>query len=155
MKLREELLGKARRLVVKLGTGVLTGEGNHLSTAHIEPLVDQLIALRQDGRQVILVSSGAIAAGMAALGLKQRPKELAEFQACAAIGQGKLMAAYDALFSAHGLTVAQVLLTHDDLRSRHRHLNARNTLLELLQRDVVPIINENDTVAVDEIKFGD
>jgi len=148
MKLRQQTLGAVKRLVVKVGTGVLTGAG-------AAPVVAQIAALHQQGKQVILVSSGAIAAGMAVLGLKTRPKKLEQLQACAAIGQGKLMAAYDALFGRHNLHVAQVLLTHDDLRSRHRHLCARNTLLQLLADGVIPIINENDTVAVDEIKFGD
>lgn len=147
MKLRQETLANVRRLVVKVGSGVV-GSG-------VAPLVGQIAALHRDGKQVILVSSGAIAAGMGVLGQKQRPKSLAQLQACAAIGQGKLMAAYDGLFGKHGLHVAQVLLTHDDLRSRHRHLNARNTLLQLLDDGVIPIINENDTVAVEEIKFGD
>lgn len=147
MKLRQELLDKANRLVVKVGSGVV-GSG-------VEPLVAQIAGLRKQGRQVVLVSSGAIAAGMGVLGLKQRPQSLAQLQACAAIGQGKLMAAYDALFGKHGIHVAQVLLTHDDLRSRQRHLSARNTLFQLLDDGVVPIINENDTVAVEEIKFGD
>jgi glutamate 5-kinase len=147
MKLREELLGSARRLVVKVGSGVVGGG--------VEPLVAEIAGLRAAGKQVILVSSGAIAAGMGVLGMKRRPREVAQLQACAAIGQGKLMAAYDALFGAHQLNVAQVLLTHDDLRSRQRHLNARNTMLQLLSDGVIPIINENDTVAVEEIKFGD
>ena len=155
MKLRQQTLCAVHRLVVKVGTGILTSDGSRLSTAKIEPLVQQLATLRAQKKQVILVSSGAIAAGMAVLGLKQRPKKLEQLQACAAIGQGKLMAAYDALFEKHGLNVAQVLLTHDDLRSRQRHLNARKTLLQLLDDGVIPIINENDTVAVDEIKFGD
>ena len=147
MKLRTEILGNVRRLVVKLGSGVV-GSG-------VDPLVAQIGVLHEQGRQVILVSSGAIAAGMGVLGMNQRPQLLAELQACAAIGQGKLMAAYDASFGKHGRYVAQVLLTHDDLRHRSRHLNARNTLETLLACGVVPIINENDTVAVDEIKFGD
>jgi glutamate 5-kinase len=147
MKLRQQALARVHRLVIKVGSGVV-GSG-------MEPLIAQIAQLRRDGRQVILVSSGAIAAGMGVLGLKQRPKSLAQLQACAAIGQGKLMAAYDGLFGKHGLHVAQVLLTHDDLRSRQRHLNARNTLLQLLDDGVIPVINENDTVAVEEIKFGD
>ena len=155
MKLRQQTLNNVRRIVVKAGTGILTSDGSRLSTAKIEPLIAQLAALRAQGKEVILVSSGAIAAGMATLNLKQRPKHVEQLQACAAIGQGKLMAAYDALFGKHDLNVAQVLLTHDDLRSRNRHLNARNTLLQLLADGVIPIINENDTVAVDEIKFGD
>jgi glutamate 5-kinase len=148
MKLRQQTLGAVKRLVVKVGTGVLTGAG-------AAPVVAQIVALHKQGKQVILVSSGAIAAGMTALGLKARPRRLEQLQACAAIGQGKLMAGYDSLFGRHNLHVAQVLLTHDDLRSRHRHLSARNTLLQLLSDGVIPIINENDTVAVDEIKFGD
>ncbi len=155
MKLRQQILGTARRIVVKLGTGLLTDDANRLSRARVEELAGQVVGLCRQQRQVVVVSSGAIAAGMAALGLKQRPKPLHELQACAAIGQSKLMAIYDNAFGQHGIVVAQVLLTHDDLKHRDRHLNARNTLLELLARGVVPVINENDTVAVDEIKFGD
>jgi glutamate 5-kinase len=155
MKLREQLLGKARRIVVKLGTGLLTDAQNQLAQAEIERLVGQLAALQRDGREVLVVSSGAIAAGMSALGLATRPKELAQLQACAAVGQCRLMAMYDEAFSKFNIHVAQVLLTHDDLRDRTRHLNARHTLDMLLRRGVVPIINENDTVSADEIKFGD
>ncbi len=155
MKLREQLLCKARRVVVKLGTGLLTDAQNQLARAEIERLVGQLAALQRDGREVLVVSSGAIAAGMSALGLATRPKDLAQLQACAAIGQCRLMATYDEAFARFGIHVAQILLTHDDLRDRTRHLNARHTLDTLLRRGVVPIINENDTVSVDEIKFGD
>ena len=155
MKLREQLSSKARRIVVKLGTGLLTDAHNQLARAEIGRLVGQLAALQRDGREVLVVSSGAIAAGMSALGLAARPKELAQLQACAAIGQCRLMAMYDEAFAGFSIHVAQVLLTHDDLRDRTRHLNARHTLDTLLQRGVVPIINENDTVSVDEIKFGD
>lgn len=155
MKTRQELVGGARRLVIKFGSGLLTGEQNRLARSRVEDLVRQLAALRADGREVVLVSSGAIAAGMEALGLSRRPKGLSELQACAAVGQSKLMALYDAVFAQFKIQVAQVLLTHDDLRNRNRHLNARNTLIELLHRGVLPIINENDTVSVDEIKFGD
>lgn len=155
MKLREEILGKAHRLVIKIGTGLLTDSQNRLAHDRIERLVEQVAALHQQKRQVMVVSSGAIGAGMAELGLKQRPKRLDELQAAAAIGQSKLMAVYDAVFEKSGIHVAQVLLTHDDLKNRTRHLNARNTLETLLTRGVVPIINENDTVSVDEIKFGD
>jgi len=155
MKLRHELLAGARRVVVKVGTGLLTDDAHRLSPQRVAALVAQLAALREPKRQVLLVSSGAIAAGMAELGLTARPKQLHELQAAAAIGQGKLMALYDAAFGKHGLSVAQILLTHDDLENRDRHLNARNTLETLLARGIVPIINENDTVAVDEIKFGD
>src|SRR5579859_6666154 len=155
MKLRDEILGKVNRIVIKLGTGLLTDAQNHLSLEHIEGLVAQVAALHKQKKQIIIVSSGAIGAGMAELGLKQRPKKLDELQAAAAIGQSKLMAVYDKLFSGFGITVAQVLLTHDDLKNRTRHLNAHNTLATLLTHGVVPVINENDTVSVDEIKFGD
>jgi glutamate 5-kinase len=155
MKLRQELLGEVRRIVVKLGTGLLTDERNQISRARIERVAAQVAALCQQKRQIVVVSSGAIATGMAALGFKQRPKNLHQLQACAAVGQSKLMAIYDEMFGQRGVVVAQVLLTHDDLKNRDRHLNARNTLSTLLEQGVVPIINENDTVAVEEIKFGD
>jgi glutamate 5-kinase len=155
MKLREQLSSKTRRVVVKLGTGLLTDAQNQLARAEIERLIGQLAALQRGGCEVLVVSSGAIAAGMSALGLAARPKELAQLQACAAIGQCRLMAMYDEAFAGFSIHVAQVLLTHDDLRNRTRHLNARHTLDTLLRRGVVPIINENDTVSVDEIKFGD
>src|SRR5882672_978747 len=155
MKLRNEILAKVNRIVIKLGTGLLTDAQNHLARAEIKGLVAQVAALHQQKKQIIIVSSGAIGAGMAELGLKQRPKRLDELQAAAAIGQSKLMAVYDEMFGKHGITVAQVLLTHDDLKSRTRHLNAHNTLATLLAHNAVPIINENDTVSVDEIKFGD
>ena len=121
----------------------------------MEQLVAQIAALKKSGKEVVLVTSGAVGAGMGALGYESRPTDLAEKQACAAVGQSRLMAAYDKLFSAHGLVVAQVLLTHDDLEHHERHLNARNTLVTLLNRGVVPIINENDAVSFTEIKFGD
>lgn len=155
MKLRQELLGRARRLVIKVGTGLLTDAQNRVSRPQMADLVAQLAALHAAGKQVILVSSGAIGAGMAQLGCHKRPTRLDELQAAAAIGQSKLMAIYDELFGAHGITVAQILLTHADLKDRSRHLNAQNTLTTLLARRVLPIINENDTVSVDEIKFGD
>ena len=155
MKLRHEILTSVRRLVVKFGTGLLTDDHNRLALPAIERLARQVAALRTDHRQVALVSSGAIAAGMGALGFTQRPKDLPALQAAAAVGQGKLMALYDEAFGKLGVQVAQILLTHDDLKSRHRHLAARSTLDTLLARGIIPIINENDTVAVDEIKFGD
>jgi glutamate 5-kinase len=155
MKLRQDILGHARRVVIKIGTGLLTDAQNRLAHDRIEQLAGQLAALHQEKRQLIVVTSGAIGAGMAELGLKQRPKRLDELQAAAAIGQSKLMSVYDAVFGKFDIHVAQVLLTHDDLKNRTRHLNARNTLETLLKRGVVPIINENDTVAVDEIRFGD
>jgi glutamate 5-kinase len=155
MKLRDEILAKVNRIVIKLGTGLLTDAQNQLSARQIEGLVAQIATLHEQKKQIIIVSSGAIGAGMAELGLKQRPKKLDELQAAAAIGQSKLMAVYDELFGKFGITVAQILLTHDDLKDRTRHLNAHNTLATLLAHGAVPIINENDTVAVEEIKFGD
>jgi len=148
-------LKSVTRIVVKLGTGVLTDPRKLIDPAQLEQLVAQLAALRQAGKQVVLVTSGAVGAGMGALGYETRPTELAEKQACAAVGQSRLMAVYDKLFAAHGLVVAQVLLTHDDLEHHERHLNARSTLVTLLERGVVPIINENDAVSFTEIKFGD
>lgn len=155
MKLRHEILGKVNRIVIKLGTGLLTDARNQLSARQIDGLITQIAALHEQKKQIIIVSSGAIGAGMSELGLKQRPKKLDELQAAAAIGQSKLMAVYDKLFGKFGITVAQILLTHDDLNDRARHLNAHNTLATLLAHGAVPIINENDTVAVEEIKFGD
>ena len=155
MKIRQAIPRHARRLVVKVGTGVLTDSQNHLAPPRIGRLVEQVATLHRLKHQVLVVSSGAIGAGMAELGLERRPKRLSELQAAAAVGQSKLMAIYDSMFAALGIQVAQVLLTHDDLKNRTRHLNARNTLNTLLARGVVPIINENDTVSVDEIKFGD
>jgi glutamate 5-kinase len=148
-------LKTAVRLVVKLGTGVLTDSRKQPDPAQLEQVVAQLVALRKSGKEVVLVTSGAVGAGMGALGLEKRPAELAELQACAAVGQSRLMATYAELFARHGLLVAQVLLTHDDLEHHERHLNARNTLVTLLGRGVVPIINENDAVSFTEIKFGD
>lgn len=150
-----ELLTSASRIVVKLGTGVLTDEQRKPDREQMAQLVAQIGALRQSGREVILVSSGAVGAGMGVLGFDSRPVRLPELQACAAVGQLRLMAAYDQLFSEFNLRVGQVLLTHDDLRHHERHLNARNTLVTLLSRGVVPIINENDAVSFTEIQFGD
>jgi glutamate 5-kinase len=150
-----EPLKSAARLVVKLGTGVLTDRRKQIDPAQLGQLVAQIAALRKAGKEVVLVSSGAIGAGMGVLGYDKRPTELAELQACAAVGQPSLMASYAEFFAKHGLHVAQVLLTHDDLQHHDRHLNARNTLVTLLGRGVVPIINENDAVSLAEIKFGD
>ncbi len=141
--------------MVKLGTGVLTDSRKQPDLAQMEQLVAQMADQRRAGREVVLVSSGAVGAGMGALGFQKRPAELAELQACAAVGQSRLMAIYDKLFSAHGLAVAQILLTHDDLEHHERHLNARNTLVRLLANGIIPIINENDAVSFTELKFGD
>ncbi|HTX20943.1 MAG TPA: glutamate 5-kinase [Candidatus Aquilonibacter sp.] len=148
-------LKSAARLVVKFGTGVLTDSRKQIDPAQLEQLVAQIAAQRKAGREIVVVTSGAVGAGMGALGFEKRPTELAELQACAAVGQSRLMATYAELFAKHGLHVAQVLLTHDDLEHHERHLNARNTLVTLLGRGVIPIINENDAVSFTEIKFGD
>lgn len=153
--MHRDSLKSASRIVVKLGTGVLTDSRKLIDPAQLEQIVAQVAALRKAGKEVVVVTSGAVGAGMGALGYENRPTDLAEKQACAAVGQSRLMAVYDKLFAAHGLVVAQVLLTHDDLEHHERHLNARNTLVTLLNRGVVPIINENDAVSFTEIKFGD
>ena len=153
--MHRDILKSVSRIVVKLGTGVLTDSHKLIDPAQVEQLVAQVAALRQAGKEVVLVTSGAVGAGMGALGYNERPTDLAEKQACAAVGQSRLMATYDKLFSAHKLVVAQVLLTHEDLEHHERHLNARNTLVTLLDRGVIPIINENDAVSFTEIKFGD
>ena len=153
--MRDELLKNVSRIVVKVGTGVLTDNRKQLDLSQVERLVAQIATQRQAGKQIVLVSSGAVGAGMGALGYDKRPIQLAELQACAAVGQSRLMSTYEKLFSSFNLHVAQVLLTHDDLQHHERHLNARNTLVTLLERGVVPIINENDAVSFTELKFGD
>jgi len=154
-QVRDELLKDVSRIVVKLGTGVLTDPCKQIDPEQVEQLVGQVAAQRQAGKEVVLVTSGAVGAGMGALGYDKRRAQLAELQACAAVGQTRLMATYEKLFSRFNLHVAQVLLTHDDLEHHERHLNARNTLVTLLERGVVPIINENDAVSFTELKFGD
>ena len=153
--MHRDSLKSVSRLVVKLGTGVLTDSRKLIDPAQLEQIVAQVAALRKAGKEVVLVTSGAVGAGMGVLGYENRPTDLAEKQACAAVGQSRLMAVYEKLFAAHNLHVAQVLLTHEDLEHHERHLNARNTLVTLLNRGVVPIINENDAVSFTEIKFGD
>ena len=152
---RQKAIKEAKRIVVKIGTGLLTNAERQLDLARVATLADQIAALRRDSMEVAVVSSGAIGAGMAQLGMSARPAALPELQACAAIGQSKLMSLYAEAFGRHKAHVAQILLTHDDLSDRVRHLNARNTMNTLLERGIVPIINENDTVSVDEIRFGD
>jgi glutamate 5-kinase len=152
---RSEILNRVNRIVVKLGTGVLTDARKRPDQVQFAQLVAQIAALRAAGKEVVLVTSGAVGAGMGVLGHEERPAALAERQACAAVGQSRLMAMYEALFRHYELIVGQVLLTHEDLADHTRHLNARNTLLTLLKRGVVPIINENDAVSVTELKFGD
>jgi glutamate 5-kinase len=153
--MRRQLLENVTRIVVKLGTGVLTDVRKQPDLAQMEQLVTQMAGQRNAGKELVLVTSGAVGAGMGVLGYDKRPVEVAELQACAAVGQSRLMATYEKLFSAFGLAVAQVLLTHDDLQHHERHLNARNALVTLLSRGVVPIINENDVVSITELKFGD
>jgi glutamate 5-kinase len=152
---RRERLGTIKRLVVKVGSGVLSRGGIGLHRPTLAQLAEALGTLRTQGVEVILVSSGAILAGMEALELPERPKELPLKQAAAAVGQSHLMRAYEEAFQPQGRRVAQILLTREDLRHRGRYLNARNTLFTLLGLGVVPIVNENDTVAVQEIQFGD
>lgn len=144
-----------KRIVVKVGTSSLTHKTGKLNLAKIEKLVRELADVHSEGKEVLLVTSGAIGAGIGRLCLKARPRTIPEKQACAAVGQGLLLQIYEKLFAEKGIAVGQVLLTRDDLSDRRRFLNARNTLLTLLKYGVLPVINENDTVAVDEIRFGD
>jgi glutamate 5-kinase len=146
---------EARRIVVKIGSRVLVQRTGRPDLVRMKALVNDLARIHHSGRELIVVSSGAISAGMEALDLKARPTNLPELQMAAAIGQTRLMTRYDKLFAARRAQVGQVLLTHDDLKDRRRHLNARNTILTLLRHRVIPIVNENDVVAVEEIKFGD
>ncbi len=153
--LAEPAVRAARRVVVKVGSSLVTNEGRGLDAEAISQWGAQIARLRAMGKDVVMVSSGAIAEGMKRLGWARRPREMHEQQAAAAVGQMGLAQVYESCFRAHGVPTAQVLLTHDDLADRKRYLNARSTLLTLLQLGVVPIINENDTVVTDEIKFGD
>ena len=152
---RQEVIALAHTVVVKVGTNVLTGEGGILDPARLQALADQVQRLRQSGRKVALVSSGAIGAGMGHLGLGKRPADLPHLQACAAVGQSYLMRAYEECCQRHGTRTAQILLTAGDFDNRTRYLNARNTILTLFEWGCLPIINENDTVSVAEIRFGD
>ena len=151
---RLELLRPVKRVVVKVGSGVLT-TSHGLNKRVINDLTDDVCGLKKRGIEVILVSSGAIASGLKKIGMAKRPESISHQQAVAAIGQSTLMMVYERAFGRHGQRVAQVLITRDDLHHRRRYLNARNTLFTLLSWKIVPIINENDTVVVDEIKFGD
>jgi len=149
------VLTQCKRIVVKVGSSLVTNQGEGLDTRAIGNWAQQIAALRATGLEVVLVSSGAIAEGMQRLGWKQRPSAVHELQAAAAVGQMGLVQVYESCFREHGLRAAQVLLTHADLADRERYLNARSTLRTLLSLNVVPVINENDTVVTDEIKFGD
>jgi glutamate 5-kinase len=155
MAVRAKLLKNANLVVVKLGTGILTDNRNRLASKRIKQIVTQAERARRSGREVVLVSSGAVAAGMEVLGHRIRPSRLEELQACAAVGQSRLMAVYQELFAAHDVQTAQVLLTHADLQDHDRHLNARNTLMALLAGGVVPVVNENDAVSFTELTVGD
>ena len=150
-------MNSAKLVVVKVGTRVLTRRDGSLDDERVKAIADQLAELRARGRRVVLVSSGAVAAGMGRLEMDRRPSNVAELQAAAAVGQSRLIESYDRALAAHGLHAAQVLLTAEDLQDRSRYLNVRNTLLALFRFGAIPIINENDTVSVDElqISFGD
>ena len=149
------VIATARRVVVKVGSSSLTGPDGHIDTARLVALVNVVAHARHSGRQVVLVSSGAIAAGLGPLALPRRPSDLATQQAAASVGQGALVAAYQHAFAGHDLAVGQVLLTADDVTRRTHYANASRTLERLLALGVVPVINENDTVATHEIRFGD
>lgn len=149
------LLQHAKTLVVKVGSSLVTNDGQGLDKQAIAAWAAQIAELAKSGRRVVLVSSGAIAEGMQRLGWRKRPTAVNELQAAAAVGQMGLVQMYESCFAQHGLHTAQILLTHEDLADRKRYLNARSTLLTLLDFSVIPIINENDTVVTDEIRFGD
>ncbi len=149
------VLENAKRLVVKVGSGLVTNQGQGLDHAALARWAKQVAELRHMGREVVLVSSGAIAEGMQRLGWRKRPHALHDLQAAAAVGQMGLIQVYESCFRKHNLLTSQILLTHEDLADRKRYLNARSTMRTLLALGVIPIINENDTVAIDEIRFGD
>ncbi|HEU4684442.1 MAG TPA: glutamate 5-kinase [Nitrospira sp.] len=153
--MRDEILKHAKRVVIKVGSSLVSSRDTGLRPERIDRLADEIATLRSHGREVLIVSSGAIVSGIGKLGLKEYPKSLPVKQAAAAVGQSRLMWAYEKSFERLGLQVAQVLLTHQDLADRRRFLNARHTLTALIGFGIVPVINENDTVAVDEIRVGD
>ncbi|GAB6099072.1 glutamate 5-kinase [Halanaerocella petrolearia] len=150
-----ELIEDANRIVIKIGSSTLTYQNSKLNLGRIEKIIREVVDLKNQGKEVVLVSSGAVAAGYGELNLEDDPATIPEKQALAAVGQGVLMKTYQKLFSEYGYQVAQILLTQNDLTDRKRYLNSRNTLSQLLDYGTIPIINENDTVAVQEIKFGD
>jgi len=152
---KKSVVADANRIVIKVGSSLVTNDGKGLDLTAVNHWSTQIAALKQQGREVILVSSGAIAEGMARLGWAKRPTEMHKLQAAAAVGQMGLVHAYEAAFTQYKLRTAQILLTHEDLADRKRYLNARSTLFTLLRLGVVPIVNENDTVSTDEIKVGD
>ena len=146
---------KAKKIVIKVGSSIVTNNEVGLNEECLSKLIKQISELNSKNKQVILVSSGAVAAGLKKLGIKIRPKILSELQSAAAVGQMDLVQIYERLFSENNLISAQVLLTHDDLSNRKRYLNARSTIFNLIKNKVIPVINENDTVASEEIRFGD
>jgi len=152
---RKEILKNSETIVIKVGTNVLTRADGTLEPNQVHSLADQIFRLKQAGKKVALVSSGAIGAGMGRLGLKQRPTDLRHLQACAAVGQSFLMRAYEDSLARYGIPTAQILLTAGDFDNRTRYLNVRNTILTLFESNCLPIINENDTISVAEIRFGD
>lgn len=153
--LRREVIETAKTVVIKVGTSVLSNEDDSLNIARIAALGEQIDRIRKTGRRVVLVSSGAVGAGMGLLGLKEKPKDLPHLQAAAASGQAHLIRLYDDCLQAHGCRAAQLLLTANDFRTRERYLNVRNTLNALADYPIVPVINENDSVSITEIQFGD
>ena len=155
MRTTRQRIARARRIVVKVGSSSLTSVDGGIDPQRIGRIVDALAAARKDGREVVLVSSGAIAAGMGPLGMRTRPRDLASQQAAASVGQGLLVEQYAALFALHGFTVGQVLLTVDDTTRQGTYRNALRTFDRLLELGIVPVVNENDTVATQEIRFGD
>lgn len=152
---RKEIISKTKRLVVKVGTGVITTKDGLLDMAQVASISRQAVGLRRRGYEVAVVSSGAVGAGMGELGMRKRPTTLPEIQAAAAVGQSKLIGAYDDCFKMEGYHAAQILLTREDLEGRHRYLNTCNTISALFGLKVIPVINENDTVSVEEISFSD
>ena len=148
-------LAESKRWVIKIGSSLITNEGQGLDTKAMQGWAEQIAELRNQGKEILLVSSGAVAEGMARMGWNKRPHELHKLQAAAALGQMGLVQQFESCFQQHGIHTAQILLTHEDLSDRQRYLNARSTLRTLLSLGAVPIINENDTVATDEIRFGD
>jgi glutamate 5-kinase len=149
------LEANARRVVIKIGTHSIAGPDGSLRVERIRLICRQIATLRHQGMEVLVISSGAVGMGVGRLGLDQRPSDLASLQACAAVGQSKLVEAWQTALQEEGFIAAQILLTREDIRGRKRHLAVRNTLEKLLSMGVVPVVNENDTVSADEIKFGD
>ena len=153
--LRRQILSKVKKIVVKIGTGVLTTDDGCLDKNQIKQLAGQVVELKKMGYSVVVVSSGAIGSGMGELGIEKRPTTLPELQAVASIGQSKLISVYDECFKLHGFHAAQILLTREDFENRQRYLNICNTIHTLFQLNAIPVVNENDTISVDEIAFGD